>query len=297
MKVFKDVAVCQDVVPKQGGNWDMKVFIVVVFAVFGFFSWFMYYAKKFRNDYQLQFYCGVRGSGKSTFMTRKAIYWQKRGKRVYSNFEIFGCYKFDSADFGFYHIPPESVLILDECSTIWRNRDWKSFPKEAEQFIRYLRKYRIRLYCCSQNLDTDVKILSNMDAVFLLVKVCNVFSIAKRIRRVQVLHGSEKNEDGSRKTEGFITENYAYDLPTTWEFCFIPRWIKFFNSFEAPELPKKKYSKYQFTNEPYLYSLTHYWGYKKDQIKGVYEHFKHLYIIEKTSFQMLENEFYELLEV
>lgn len=269
----------------------MKVFVCIVFIVVGFISWFSYYAKKFYNPYQLKMYIGVRGSGKSTFMTREAIKWQKKGFKVYSNFEIFGCYKFDTSDFGFYHLPPESVLILDEISIYFRNRSWKDFPKEAEQFIRYLRKYRIRLYCCSQNLDTDVKILSNMDAVYLLVKFANVFSIAKKIRRQQVLHGSEKDDDGSRKNEGFITENFAYDLPTTWEYCFIPRWIKFFNSFEVPELPKKKYYKYKFSNEPYLYSLTHYYGYKIDQIKGVYKSFKHLYEIEKTSFQMPEIEF------
>ena len=248
----------------------MKIFIVIVFIVFGFSLWFMNYAKQFKNPYQLEFYIGVRGSGKSTFATKEAIYWQKRGYRVYSNFEIFGCYKFDSSDFGFYHIPPDSILLLDEVSTIWRNRDWKSFPKESEQFIRYLRKYRIRLRCYTQNLDTDVKLLSNMDSVFLLSKFCEVFSIARKIKRTQVLHSSERNEDGSRTSEGFITENYSFDVPTTWKICFIPRWIKFFNSFEAPELPKKKYFKYKFTNEPYLYSLTHYWGYKKDQFKGFY---------------------------
>lgn len=251
----------------------------------------MNYAKKFQNPYQLEFYIGVRGSGKSTHMTREAIQWQKKGYRVYCNSEVFGCYKFDPSDFGFYHLPPESVLLLDECSTIWRNRDWKSFPKESEQFIRYLRKYRIRLRCYTQNLDTDVKLLSNMDSVYLLVKFMNVFSVAKKIKRTQVLHGSERNEDGSRTSEGFITENYSYDLPTTWKVCFIPRWIKFFNSFEAPELPKKEYSKYIFTNEPYLYRLTHYYGYKLDQFNGIIEKYKHLYHINKFSFILSENEF------
>ena len=128
--------------------------ILIVFMVFVFL--FMQYAKKFENPYQLEFYIGVRGSGKSTFATKEAIYWQKKGYRVYSNFEIFGCYKFDSSDFGFYHLPPESVLLLDEVSTIWRNRDWKSFPKESEQFIRYLRKY---LMNCSLSLGNDFQSL------------------------------------------------------------------------------------------------------------------------------------------
>ena len=269
----------------------MKYFVCIVFVVFVSVSLFMEYTKKFENVYQLIMLLGFRGKGKSSLLTKIAIYWQKRGKNVYSNYEIFGCYKFDSKDFGFYHLPPESVLILDEISTIFRNRNWKDFPEEAELFIRYLRKYRIRLYTASQNLDTDVKILSNMDAVFLLEKYFNVFTVAKKIKRSQVLHGSEQDENGKRESEGFITENYKFDVPTTWIFCYIPRWIKFFNSFEAPQLPKKKYYKYKFINEPYLYSLTHYWGYKKDQIIGLYNKCKHLYIIEKRSFIVDENEF------
>ena len=271
----------------------IKTILIILFVFVVFVFLFMQYAKKFENPYQLEFYIGVRGSGKSTFATKEAIYWQKKGYRVYSNFEIFGCYKFDSSDFGFYHLPPESVLLLDEVSTIWRNRDWKSFPKESEQFIRYLRKYRIRLRFYTQNLDTDVKLLSNMDSVYLLVKVMNVFTIAKKIKRTQVLHTSDKNDDGSRKSEGFITENYSYDIPTKWKVCYIPRWVKFFNSFEVPELPHKEYKKYVFNNEPYMYSLTHFDKYVKISCLEFVEEVKKQIYYQLNSFKMYFPEVYD----
>lgn len=264
----------------------MKVFILIVFTLFIGLVLFVQYAKKFSNPYLIEYYIGVRGAGKSTFATKEAIKFMQQGHRVYSNFEVFGTYRIDSSDVGFYHLPPESVLLLDEVSLIWSNRDFKNFPKEVEAFFRYCRKYRIYCRLYSQSFDVDAKIRGLVDSIFILVKVANVFSIAKRVKRTIVLHSSSKDDDGVRQSEGFVSENYSYDLPTTWKIAFIPRWVQFFNSFEAPVLPKKEHSKYQFINESRMYKLTHYSTYKKEQIKEIKAYIQHKYHIWLYSFQM-----------
>lgn len=259
------------------------LFLFVVFvAVFGFVA----YSKQFSNPYLIEYYVGVRGSGKSTLATKEAIAFQKKGHRVYSNFEIFGCYKIDPHDVGFYRLPPESVLLLDEVSLIWSNRDFKSFPREVEAFFRYARKYRIYCRLYSQNFDVDAKVRGLVDSIFILVKVANVFTLAKRVKRTLVLHQSSKDDDGVRVAEGFVSENYSYDLPSTWKICFIPRWVKFFNSFEAPDLPRKDHTKFLFINEAYMYRLTHYRTYKLIQLQEILDHFKKIYHVQKQAFQI-----------
>lgn len=261
----------------------MKTFVLIVFLLFLFLFLFVQYANKFKNPYLIEYYIGVRGSGKSTLATRDSIQMQRLGHRCYSNFEIFGCYQIDPKDVGFYHLPPESVLYLDEISLIWGNRDFKNFPKEVEAFFRYVRKYHIYVRCYSQSFDADKKLRELVDSIYILVKVLNVFTIAKRIKRTIVLHSSSKDDSGERQSEGFVSENFSYDLPTTWKVCFIPRWIRFFNSFEAPELPKKEYHKFIFNNEPYMYRLTHYKTYKIEQLNGLRSEIQKQYKIFKHS--------------
>lgn len=263
----------------------MKTFVLIV-SVIGFCLYvFKYYCKQFENPYLIEYYVGVRGAGKSTLATKEAIEFQKKGFKVYANFEVFGAYRIDPADIGFYRVPPNSLLLLDEVSLIWSNRDFKNFPREVEAFFRYVRKYHVYTRMYSQNFDVDAKVRGLVDSIYILIKILNVFTIAKKVKRTIVLHGSTKDEDsGQRTSEGFISENFSYDLPSTWKVCFIPRWIKFFNSFEAPELPSKEFYKFQFVNEPYMYGLTHYKGYKIDQIKQLYHWLRKQYIIYKYAF-------------
>lgn len=270
------------------------MFLLFLFSVFVAVFGFLSYAKKFSNPYLIEYFVGVRGSGKSTLATKEAIRFQKKGHRVYSNFEIFGCYKIDPSDVGFYRLPPESVLLLDEVSLIWSNRDFKTFPREVEAFFRYCRKYKIYCRLYSQNFDVDAKVRGLVDSIFILVKVANVFTIAKRVKRTLVLHQSTKDDDGVRVAEGFVSENYSYDLPSTWKICFIPRWIKFFNSFEAPQLPKKEHYKFLFINEAYMYRLTHYKTYKLIQMQELWQHIQKLYRIEKGSFFVRFGDYIEI---
>lgn len=95
-----------------------------------------------------------------------------------------------------------------------------------------------------------------------------------------------KDEQGNKVegTENFITEDYSYAFPTTWIFTFIPRWIKFFNSFEAPELPKIKKNKFVFHNEAYLHKLKYWQYYKVDQFKDLYKKIKKRQKDRKLSF-------------
>lgn len=245
----------------------MRIFILILFILTVGLTVFLNYAKKFENPYKIEMYIGVRGAGKSSIATKESISYAMKGQRVYANFEVFGAYKFDPDDLGSFYIPPESLILLDEVSLVWSNRDFATFPKAVERFMRLARHHRVHIKMYSQNFDVDKKVRGLVDAIYIMVKIANVFTIAKRVKRTIVLHSAEKDENGKREGEGFVSETYAYDLPHTWRVCFIPRWVKFFNSFDAPELPKKRYSKYVFQDEAKMYRLTHYQAYKVEQIR------------------------------
>lgn len=133
---------------------------------------------------------------------------------------------------------------------------------------------------------TDKKIRDIVDELYILDKWFSVVSVAKRIRRVIVLHQS-KDDQGNKVegTENFITEDYSYAFPTTWIFTYIPRWIKFFNSFDAPVLPKVKKYQYVFNNEAYLHKLKYWQFYKIDQLKDLYKKFRKWQKDRKLSFE------------
>lgn len=253
----------------------------------------MYMSKKFYNPYRLTMIFGKKGSGKTTLLTKLSIKYNKMGYKVFSNVEIFGCYKLNIEDIGFRDFPVNSVLLIDEVSLIWDNRNFKSFKPEVGKYFRLQRHYKNVVYLFSQNFDIDKKIRDLCDDMYLLTNVFGFLSVARKIKKTPTLHQPESDDSGKSNGEGFITENFSFDFPSTWIFTYIPRYIKFFNSFEIEPMKKVVRSKYRFLDEPYLYKLTHYKYYKIDQIKDFIKKLRHIREINKTAFKVNFKAYYK----
>ena len=254
----------------------------------------MNWSKKFSNPYLIRFFIGLRGVGKTTLATKYGIQHLKLGHQVYANFNLFGAYKIDLDQFSFYNVPPESAIFLDEASLLFSNRDFKTFKKEYEEYFRLSRKRHVYIYLFSQSFDVDKKIRDIVDEIYIVKKMFNVLTVAKRVNRSIVLHVSENEDGSSNNSENFITEDYKYSSPFSWTYAFIPRWIKFFNSFECPDLPPIQKDKYIFDNEAYLHKLKYYSFYKKDQFNDFVEYLKLKYHSYKISFDV--DLYYDLLD-
>lgn len=98
-----------------------------------------------------------RWLGKTTLLTKFAIKYIQKGYKVFSNVEIFGAYILDPADIGFVQFPPNSVLLIDEVSLIWDNRNFKSFKPEVAKYFRLMRHYKNIVIMFSQNFDIDLR--------------------------------------------------------------------------------------------------------------------------------------------
>lgn len=91
--------------------------------------------------------------------------------------------------------------------------------------------------------------------MYLIVPFMRIFSIAKKINKKITIHKTDKN-DQSNNQESFLTESYSFDLPFFWKVTYIPRYVKYFNSFEADTKPLVKSTKYQYKNAGELYRET-----------------------------------------
>ena len=214
------------------------VFVPTFLIVFHVFT------KKYLNPYKLIFIFGKKGSGKSTLLTKYALDYLKKGWNVYSTEHCPGTYQISYQDIGVKKIPPNSVVIVDEVGMIWDSRNFKNFPSHVRDYFKLQRHYKHVVILASQTFDVDKKIRDLADEMYLVNKRFRVFSYAKKILRKTVLVESKYSKDGDSK----ISEDLEFDsLLFFWagsrKFTFIPKYIKYFDSFKVPELKEKVFEK------------------------------------------------------
>lgn len=201
---------------------------------------FGYYVVKFANPYKLIMVFGKKGAGKTTYLCKLAQLHLRKGWTVYSTEHIPGAYKIEPSDVGFVQFPKKSVLLLDEVGMYYDNRDYKSFKKEVGDYFRLQRHYGHRVYLFSQSFDTDVKIRRLVDKMYLMVNYFGFISVGKEIRRrIVVVKPSEDSE--SRIADELVITPFLLTPFGARVFIFVPKWIKYFDSYVAPELAHKEF--------------------------------------------------------
>lgn len=224
----------------------MYTFVFIVFGsgfgllLFGLL--FHLLTKKYLNPYKLIMFIAKKGGGKTTTLTKEAIKHRRRGWNVYCTFPVPGCYLIEYSDVGPYEFLPESLIVVDEAGMVWDNRDFKSFSKEVRNWFKLQRHRHCKVILASQDFDIDLKLRKLCDELFVLENKLRVFSYAKRvIRKIGIVEA-----DGSSGSESRIVDQLAWDsLFFFWcgsrKLTFIPNWVKYFDSFEAPKLLEKDF--------------------------------------------------------
>lgn len=213
----------------------MIVFLVLFFA---FFAWIMFMAARFQNPYKLTMVFGKKGSGKTTFLTKKAVQYMRMGKVVYSTVYIPGARLFDVQQVGSFTFPPESVVFIDEVGMIWDNRNFKAFRPEVRDWFKLQRHYHVRVYLFSQTFDIDLKLRNLTDEMYLCTSHMGFISIARKIKRSIVLVQPQGDSE-SRIADSleFVPLWMSLFGAKSAVFTYIPNWIRYYDSFEAPQLP------------------------------------------------------------
>lgn len=183
----------------------------------------------------LSIYFGVPGSGKTTLA---AAFTKKYSKicPVYSNVPIKGAFKINKKDIGFNHIQ-DCLLILDECSIEYNSRAYKDMPLPTISWFKLHRHYRAKCILFSQSWnDCDIT-LRRLAFDYYIVKPSLIpfFICAVPIRRRISINETTKEP----------CDEYRFDHPLVRLFTtkryFAPKYWKMFDSWEAPQLPKKVY--------------------------------------------------------
>lgn len=212
------------------------LWLVLIF--FGSMGLFELCTRKYVNPYRLYLIFGKKGSGKSTYLTKLAVRYMRKGWIVYTNMEdlvIPGVRFFNIQHLGEYVPEAHSLLLLDEVGMIWDSRDFKAFKPTVRDFFKLQRHYKVVVYMASQTFDVDKKIRDLTDGMYLQTNFLRVFSLGRRITRSVTL------TESTSEAESRICDNLKWAPVWDWTLTYIPKWGKMFDSAVIPEKPILEY--------------------------------------------------------
>lgn len=189
-------------------------------------------------------YFGLPGCGKTTLLSKLAIMAvkSKRYQNVWSNVAIAvpGVTYIDNSCIGVYSLT-DGLLLIDEATLFADSRDHKNFSKSLVQFFLLHRHYNVDVILFTQQWNgVDKKIRVITDRVYYVFKdplLGRWLTSYYRIPYGIIIPDSKK--DGSEKL-GDIVQGYCKPNLFNRIFSkklFRPKYYKYFDSWEAPELP------------------------------------------------------------
>lgn len=210
----------------------MLVFFLFVAACFVGFA---LYSRRFVNPYRLIFIFGKKGSGKSTLMVSQMLKDLKHGWNVYTDMQdcvVPGVRIINSsADLAKFVPEANSAIYLDEVGISFDNRSYKSFDSGLRDFFKLQRKYKCKVVMNSQSFDVDKKIRDVTDSMILQTSIGNVITLSRPIRRSVAL------VEATAQADSRIADNLKFESIFRWRVLWMPKYFKYFESFNAPERP------------------------------------------------------------
>lgn len=188
-------------------------------------------------------YFGLPGCGKSTFLAKFAQHYISLGYDVFVHEDspVDGCYTFSWNDLGRYDMS-NSVILIDEISLHADNRDFKSLSQQVKQFFILHRHYHCDIIWFTQQYDGVDRKIRELTTCLYYIRSAGMFSYAVRIDRFIWVHKEQKQIQVGYKISNFIRILFAW-LNGSLKICFRPKYYRYFDSFEAPLLPFKMFSK------------------------------------------------------
>lgn len=197
---------------------------------------------------------GLPGCGKSTMLAKIAAKELKRiakgkskYKRVLSNYYIEGCQELKFDMIGEVDMS-DSLILIDEISLDADSRDFRQFNKQLKQFFILHRHYGCDVVYATQQYDgVDRKIRELTHDLWYMKKMGQLTYATAIYRHITI------TEDSDIKV-GYIFPTIfkiLFDLKHNIRLCYRPRYYKYFDSFEAPELTKVDFSYYPILKSRY----------------------------------------------
>lgn len=194
------------------------------------------------DDATLDYYCGKKRCGKTTILTAKAIYYQLKGRKVYANYKIPGCYYFNPKIIGTnFHYNFGDVIIVDEIGIVFNSRNWETNLDDKKiEWFKTQGHYGVKVIIASQSPTDFDKILRDLtDNIYIVKKLLRVFVMARPVsKKIDIA-----NSESGSSLGGQIVFLYRYMMALP-KFYFIPRYVPFFDSFSRPEAGREMPSEF-----------------------------------------------------
>lgn len=192
----------------------------------------------------IRVFFGKPGCGKTTFAVKQAVK-NLRNREVYLNFahSVPNAFVFDTEKLGDWTFMRNSYVGIDEAGIEYNNRSYKAMPKVAIKWFKLYRHYGVKtLDVFSQSWDDmDVTIRRLADQLWLMYRL-GPFTLCRRIyKRITVDQETEQIIDGYHMASlaWLLIWPLQLGIPFDQKFMltFRPRYYKYFDTFDAPELP------------------------------------------------------------
>lgn len=200
------------------------------------------FVSKFNNKYRSPYVCvhvfGLKGSGKSTLFIKWMLKDLKKGWTVYTDMpgvHVPGTKMIDAKALATFRPVENSAIYLDEAGLTFDNRKYKDFDTGLRDFFALQRKFRVKVILNSQTTDIDLKIRSRLEKMY-LIKNFGAFSIIRPIIRDMTL-----TDPGITGTESRIVDKLKFGSIFSIRILWIPKYVKFFESFNPPFRPELPY--------------------------------------------------------
>lgn len=201
-------------------------FILLLIGLFVVYVLLNFWLEKRHTEYGITFIAGQIGAGKSTFAVKQAIKHLKAGWNVYSTDYIEGCFQLNVKDLETMSCPEKSLLIIDEASLKMNAREFAKTKLSLIEYFKLSRHYKNKVIMISQTFgDTDKQIRELASKVFFIRKFLNgVISFPVRV------HGDLAIGQDGQPAVQYRIGHLAAPL-------YLPRWYKYFNSFDDVSRP------------------------------------------------------------
>ena len=192
-------------------------------------------------------YFGLPGCGKSTMLAKIAARELKRiekgkskYKRVFCNYYIKGCLKLSFSDLGVYDVS-DSLILLDEITLDADSRNFKSFAETSKLFFILHRKYCCDVIYVTQQYDAVDRKIRELTSDLYYMRRAGAITYATRIyRRIAITCDGDIKMGYAFPSFMQIITHPRYNLC----FCLRRRYYKYFDSYQAPLLPDRRWQTY-----------------------------------------------------
>lgn len=188
------------------------------------------------------------GVGKSSLCARFAFWEHVRKRfginhydRVLCNFPVRYTYTFDKTDIGKYDLSDgdkRTLVLLDEVSVEFHARMYKDLKQAQIEHFKKHRKYNEDFYVFSQVFDDMDKVIRDLAPRLYYLKPCTF--LPHHVKALRLKKSLVVDKEKHAIIDGYEFDFWLLRIFSTRRF-YIPFYWHLFDSWDAPELPKKDF--------------------------------------------------------